>query len=193
MEEQKEKKERFTTCPCCGKETLKLPIKVDENELDKYVACMATGEPYTKTYSLYKGAVEVLVTEPSDVVKDKMNLLASKFSFLDEGTVKDIANNFIMRLFTLLPVLSITIKKGEDKPETKDVKSVTGPLLDEALEHIKDAEWLDKAYQRLVDPALVSGVTKTVLDRVVAKHTETCMLLQNSGFDPNFFAGIVQD
>lgn len=188
------KEEKLTKCPCCGKITLKLPVKVKQEELDRYVACMATGEAYTKTYQLFNGTIQVTVTEPKDVIKDKMNMLMSKFTMLEDGPAKDTANTFIVRLLTLLPILSISIhKEGQEKPEIKDINAVTLPLLDDVMEHLKDIDWLNKAYQKLCDPQVVSGVTKTVLDRLVAKHTETCILLQDSGFDPDFFAGIVQD
>lgn len=190
MEEEK-KEQNLIKCPCCGKLTLEPPVKVKDADLDKYVACMLTGEPYNRIYDLYKGALSVKVSELSDILKDKMNLLTSKFSLLEDGEIKDVANIFITRLFTLIPIERITISdKGAEK--SVDVRAVTIPLLEEALQHVQDKEWLNKAYEKLTAKETVLGVSKNILDKVVAKHLENCVLLQESGFDTNFFEGIVQ-
>ena len=190
MEEEK-KEPMLLKCPCCGKLTLEEPVKVKDTELDKYVACMLTGEPYSRSYELYKGLLTITATELSDPLKDKMNLLTSKFSMLQDGELKDIANTFITRLFTLIPITTIAVKEG-DENKLVDVRGIVEPLLNEALQHIEDKEWLKKAYDKMCAKETVLGISKNILDKVVAKHLENCLLLQDSGFDTNFFEGIVQ-
>ena len=56
-------KEELVKCPCCGKLTLTKPIKVKQDQLDKFLACTLTGVPYSSTYKLYKGSLLVTVSE----------------------------------------------------------------------------------------------------------------------------------
>lgn len=187
-----EKEKTLIKCPCCGKLTLEPPVKIKDEELDLYTACILTGEPYKKTYSLYNGLLEITVTGLTDEIKEKMNLLTSKFTFIENEEAKDMANLFIVRLFTLLPIVTITKKAPDREPETTVVQSNVLPILDEAFSHLQDKGWLEKHYKMLLDSAFTCGITKTVLDKVCAQHLRTVELLQDNGFDENFFTGIVQ-
>lgn len=187
MEEKKE----LVKCPCCGKLTLEKPFKIKDKDLDLYIASASTGIPYSKTYSLYDGKLKLTVCNADEITKDKMNLLVTRTSTEEEEALKEAQQLFIMRLFTLLPITCIEIT-GEQLCK-KDIKAVVMPLLDEALIHYKEKEWLDKAYARLMDPKEVTGVSKIIIDKVVAKHLENYVLLTDSGFDSNFFDVIVQD
>ena len=187
MEETKE----LVKCPCCGKFTLEKPFKIKEQDLDLYIASITTGVPYSKTYSLYNGKLKLTICDMDQRTKDKMNLLLTRTSMEETSELKELQQLFIMRLFTLLPVTHIEIT-GQPSCE-KDLKTLTSALLDQALLHYKEKEWLDKAYSKLMDPKEVTGVTKAVLDKVVAKHLENYQLLTDSGFDADFFDVIVQD
>lgn len=187
MEETKE----LIKCPCCGKLTLEKPFKIKEEDLDLYIASITTGVPYSKTYSLYEGKLKLTVCNMDEKTKDKMNLLVTRTNMEEEESLKEAQQLFIMRLFTLLPVIHIEITGKESC--SVDLKAVTFPLLDEGLLHYKEKAWLDKAYARLMDPAEVTGVSKIVIDKVVAKHLENYSLLTDSGFDTDFFDVIVQD
>ena len=90
-----------------------------------------------------------------------------------------------------MPIVSIKLL-SPDLIE-KDVRAVTLPLLQDALAKVKNKEWLQNAYKRLCDPSLVGAIPKAVLDKVVVKHLQNCALLTESGFDEDFFKGIVQD
>ena len=185
-----EETKELITCPCCGKPTLEKPIKVKQEDLDRYIASITTGEPYSKSYILHKGAVRVTVCNLDELTKDKMNLLVSRTNAEEDEALKGAQQLFIVRLFTLLPVTCIEVA-GEQECK-KDIKALTTPLLQDALEHYKEKDWLDKAYSRLMDPSEVTGLSKTVIDKVVAKHLENYTLLTDSGFDADFFDGIVQ-
>lgn len=182
-----EEKENLTTCPCCGKLTLEIPVKVKDSEMDKYMACLMTGQPYSKTYKLYKGKLQITVTALTDQIKDKMNLLMSKFTLIQDLATKDAANLFIIRLFTMLPIIGI--KKDQEELQ---LQATILPLLEESITHIEDKDWLDKHYKLLLDKKITGGISKDILDKVCAKHLENLVLLKDSGFDTDFFADIVQ-
>lgn len=62
-EEEKEKKApEFITCPCCGKPTLVKPLELNGPILDHYIACLVSGVPFSHTYPIYKGKLEVTVS-----------------------------------------------------------------------------------------------------------------------------------
>lgn len=191
-EEKKEQEVQMETCPCCGKPTLEPEKTYISNEvIDHYLACILTGEPFAKDYYLYNGKMKVRVTSLPDETLDKMNLLTSKFNFIQEEDLKDAYHLFLSRLFTFLPIVSITIKtNGEEK--IKDIQAVTKPLLDEAVQHTRDKEWLDKAYQTLLDPAVILCVPKNVLNDVVVGHLKVEKLLETQSASKNFFQGIVR-
>ena len=69
----------------------------------------------------------------------------------------------------------------------KDIQAVTKPLLDEAVQHTRDKEWLDKAYQTLLDPAVILCVPKNVLNDVVVGHLKVEKLLETQSASKNFF------
>ena len=182
-----EKERELVECPCCGKPTLELPMKIKDEELDRYTACLLSGEPYSKTYKLYRGKLGITVTALSDETREKMNLLMSKFTMLEEGETKDFANMFILRLFSFLPV--VRIDKGE---ESISLQTTMLQFLEEALTHIGDKEWLDKSYKALLDAKITGGISKDIIDKVCVKHLQNLVLLRDSGFDLDFFEGIVQ-
>ena len=187
-----EEKEELVKCPCCGKLTLQKPVKVKQSDLDLFLASTVTGVPYSKTYKLYKGAVAVTVAAVDEPAQDKMNILTTRMSIEEpDEDLKEIQQLFVIRLYTLLPIISIKILNPD--PIEKDVRAITLPLLQDALSNVKNKEWLQKAYERLCDPALVGALPKAVLNKVVAKHLQNCALLTESGFDQDFFMGIVQD
>lgn len=185
-----EKKPELIKCPCCGKITLEAPVKVNQDDLDKYIASIVSGVPYQKSYKLHRGAVSITVADCNDTVKDKMNLLITRTSQEVDEDLQQAQQLFMIRLFTLLPIVSIKVVGETDC--NKDIQAVAVPLLDEALQHYKEKEWLDAAYKRLMDPEQVTAVPKALLDKVVAKHMENCAILTDSGFDQDFFEGIVQ-
>ena len=189
MAEQKEPK--LIKCPCCGKLTLEAPVKIKQEDLDMYTASIITGAPYQKTYTMYKGAVRITVAALNDVIKDKMNVLPSRAMQEEDTSLQQAQQMFTIRLFTLLPV--ITIEVAGEKPCKKDIRAITMPLLDDALLHYKEKEWLDNAYKILIDPENVTAFSKTVIDKIVAKHLENYVLITDSGFDEDFFEGIAQD
>ena len=179
--------EKLMTCPCCGKLTLELPVKVKEAEMDHYTACLMTGQPYSKTYKLFKGKLQITVTALTDATRDKMNLLMSKFTLIEDDSIKDIANLFIVRLFAMLPVVSINKEK-----EGISLQATVSSMLDEALSKYNDKEWLEKNYKLLLDSKLTGGISKDIIDKVCAKHLQNAVMLRDSGFDPDFFTDIVQ-
>lgn len=187
-----EKKEpRIIKCPCCGKMTLEAPVKIKQDDLDRYTASIITGAPYQKTYKMYKGALQVTVAVLPDIIKDKMNILTTRAMQEENQELQQAQQLFTIRLFSLLPVL--TIEVAGETPCKKDVRAITTPLLEDALVHYGEKEWLDKAYKTLTDPENVTAFPRSVIDKIVAKHLQNYLLITDSGFDEDFFEGIAQD
>ena len=191
--EEKEQEKQLEICPCCGKPTLE-PDKVQlSNQIvDHYLTCVLTGEPFAKDYYLFNNKLRIRITSLSDETLDTMNLLTSKFNFLQQDSLRDAYRLFVERLFTFLPIVSISIKvNGEQK--VKDIQAIVKPLLKEAIEHVKDQEWLSKSYSLLLDPQTVFQVPKNVLDKVSASHLKLQKFLETQSSAKNFFQGIVRD
>lgn len=192
MEEKKPEEKKLEICPCCGKPTLEPDkVQLSNQVIDQYLACVITGEAFARDYYLYRDKMKIRITSLSDQILDKMNLLTSKFNFIQDDALKDAYQLFISRLFTFLPVVSISIKKDGEE-QTKDIQAVVKPLLQDAMQHFKDVEWLTKTYKMLLDPALVFSIPKNVLNDVVAGHLKIQKFLEAQNTPQNFFQGIVQ-
>lgn len=176
-----------TVCPCCGETTFTLPAKLPQQELDHYIACMLTGEEFTKTYKLFGDSIEITCRELNTDKADKVSRLLLKTPEKDPDTW----NRYVTRLCMLVPIVKIKYSKG-DLNEIKDITAVTEPLLAVSDKHVDDTEWLKAQYAALIDPAKVGALPRDVLDKVVRTHMTTVQTLVKSGFDQAFYEGIVQ-
>lgn len=176
-----------TVCPCCGEVTFTLPAKVHQEELDLYLACMLTGEQFTKTYKLFNDSIQITCKELNTDVSDKLSRLLLKTPESDP----DLWNRYVTRLAMLTPITKIKYNKG-DINETKDVEAITSPLLEVSDKHVNDIDWLKEQYTVLMDPSKVGAIPRDILDKVVGTHINNIQLLIKSGFDQSFYEGIVQ-
>lgn len=190
--EEKTQEKQLEICPCCGKPTLEIDnVQISPEILDHFLACVITGEPFARDYFLYNGKMKVRVTSLPDETLDAMNILTSKFNFIEDQKIKDAYSLFIARLFTLLPIVSVSIKK-DGQEVSKNIQAVVKPMLQQAGDHIKDLEWLTKAYTVMLDPEVCFKVPKRVMEEVVAGHLKIEKLLEMQSTSKTFFQGIVQ-
>ena len=76
-EQEPSTEQQYDICPCCGKPTLKRPVKPGQELTDHWMACMISGTPFTHTYPLFKGRVEIMVGMMSPETEGKLSLLTS--------------------------------------------------------------------------------------------------------------------
>lgn len=179
--------ERKVTCPCCGQETLKVPVSIPEHLKDTYVACMLTGEPYKQRYELYEGKLNITVQDLSKQDVDELTQLNIKAQLLPEAQ-RDIMQQIIGRCYRMLPIISIDIQIN-DQEKVFAVRDQVHTLLNTIRMQMTKEE-LTALYNTFSNTNLFSNVPEAVLDRVVTKHILQSRALVQSGFDDSFYQGI---
>lgn len=193
----------FVHCPCCGKPTLKKPVKPGDELLDQWLACTATGVPFSHVYSLYGGRVTVTAVQPDATAGARVAAALSAidrakdiadFTELSESDLSALAN--AIRLFSCVREIAFT------SPVQK--KFDTGAAADQAIGMLVEAlpmqrasagqeTWAGKlksAYAVMTDKANISTLPTGVLLAVGQTHAQITDILMSAGFDRDFWQGI---
>lgn len=197
---EKKEEPKMATCPCCGQETIKRPVKVDGKIIDDYLASIMTGVPFSHTFPMFDGRLKITVS-----VADKQEgLVLYRFVFMTEpfaqesSTVRD----FLGLVNTYCSIRKIIVTKGEDQNVYMPAEHVIAACRkivdvwekeDLAKEEKKKAEFLQAlqtAYNELIVPAVVSSTPMLILNRILTDFRTIESLLLEAGFDENFWKGI---
>ena len=197
--------QQYDICPCCGKPTLKRPVKPSQMLMDHWMACMISGTPFTHTYPLFNGRVEITVGIMSSETEGKLSLLTSlldlAFKWMESSPDKPVnmpqvkamarmcsvihkirlkasANDW--REFLPIDALDIAIKKLLPLRET----------LMEDKEPIGIADILMDIQTLLTAPTTISSLPMDLLATTTEAHMQLNNILMNAGFDENFWSGI---
>lgn len=184
--------ENVQTCPCCGMQTFKLPVKIDQGALEHYLCGVLAGLPYKKEYSLYKGKIKILASQLSH--GDKLLLYNAQKRILVENdtALKDVLQDICFRCARLIPVQRITLDLGTaDTEKVFQIGSYVRSSLSRILQPI-DISQARSILDTLLDPRHVSSVSQDILDKVVQTHLSSLNLITSSGFDQDFYQGIPQ-
>lgn len=180
------------TCPCCGMQTFKLPVKIEQDALQHYLCGVLAGLPYKKEYSLYKGKIKILASELSHGDKLLLYNIQKRILVENNTQLKDVLQDICFRCVRLIPVQRITLDLGTaDTEKVFQVGSQVRGALSRVLQPI-DIVQARAILDKLLDPQFVSSVSQELLDRVVQTHLSALNLITSSGFDQDFYQGIPQ-
>ena len=204
MADEKKEPEKIK-CPCCGELTLTQPLDVKGVTLDEFLSSIITGEPYTHTYKMYSGSVEVTVEA---LPKQTSNVLAlctkvlrsyiTKLEASDDEHARAAAvpvNELLGTMRRYFGVKMISMYK--DKKLFKQY--LPADAMREAAAEISNAylkgqdafdDAVAKAIERCLAPETISALPVDAVENIVLTHADIYIILMNAGFDENFWEGI---
>lgn len=194
------KKPEYITCPCCGKPTLVKPLELSGPVLDHYMSCLISGVPFSHTYPVYKGKLEVTVTrlskEQEQAVKDTDAVLSNCEVLLSDrvSSIRELAQ--IIKLYVSIKDIRIASASKVCYPQTvvlevcEEIKKLRLDVLADTIDHQVLAEKLAGFLKVLMNPEAMSAVPSSMLAAIVETHSHLFYILMDSGFDVNFWNGI---
>ena len=184
-----ESEAKTTVCPCCGKQTMKLPVQVSESFKQHFLSCMISGTPYQRQYMLFEGKVKVIVTQLHPEWQDNLIQLGVKARLADSQAEKTVLNNISQRVFRLLPIRKFCVTDFRNNSQEYNISDIVFALLKEAL-LAQNIQSLQKIYAKLNDPQVIPCLSMPLIDKLIVTHNRTLDILVESGFDDLFYAGI---
>lgn len=180
------------TCPCCGKQTMKVPATIDQVSKQEFLAAILTGTQYTHTYNLFNGDLSITIRQISNKVRDKLIHIANKGLLIEDAEEQHYLNIIMSRLYKLSSIVSITVSTQGDSSKFKvyNIEQVVSDTIDKLINYT-DKTQLSAINEHIVDPANVSSVPVYIIDKVLQTHTNQVAVLVQSGFDETFQKGIV--
>ena len=192
-------------CPCCGELTLTQPLDVKGVTLDEFMASIIAGTPYTHTYKMYSGSVEVTVESLSKQLSNMLflakQLLHNYINKLeaDENPVnragaspiKELAGT--MQLFFGVKLISIYKDKTLVKQYMPaDVMQEAAAMIIKASTEGQDAfeDTVAKYIERCISPDTLSSLPDGAIKTIVVTHADIYAMMLGAGFDENFWEGI---
>ena len=185
---QLEERNTLTVCPCCGKQTFPVPAEIDSAEKEHYLACILTGVPYSKTYSLFDGRVQLEMAEAQPSFLDKLTRLSAKATLWEDKQQKSVLSDIVTRLFRYHTIVSISVQVDSSRT-IKKVRPAVEAILQEALSE-EDGNKFNSIYEKIVSPDVIGTISNLILDKVIITHNRVMDVLALSGFDDSFYKGI---
>lgn len=185
-----QKEPLFTECPCCKQKTFELPLKPKQDDLQLYMACLLSGQPFKKTYSLWDGRIKIEATEISQQKLIAMQKVATKLAFADHGQISDMLKIISDVLFNKAYITKIMLYKDGQQEKVYDIEPIWYKAIQEVLK-AQTKEDLQKILKVLTSPQNVSAVSMSLLQKVVKTHNSITELLSLSGFDADFFGDLL--
>ena len=196
---EKKEEPKMATCPCCGQETIKRPVKVDGKIIDDYLSSIMTGVPFSHTFPLFDGRLKIT----AGVADKQEGLILYRFVFMTEpfGQESSLVRDFLGLVNTYCSIRKIVVTKGEDQNiymPAEHILSACKKIVDtweneDLKNEEKKAEFmqaLQAAYNELIAPAVVSSTPMLILNRILTDFRTIESLLLEAGFDENFWKGI---
>lgn len=192
---------KYTTCPCCGQPTLRQPVKPGQALTDHWMACMIAGVPFSHTYPLYAGRVEITVSMMTAETEKLVNALSAKLNVFEPDMSQSDAMQVdlphmraMLRMYALIDKIRIRTSMNDWKEflpreVVHDVKSRVDSAArgDTPLARL---EALDAAYDMLMSSSMLSSLPLDIIATVTEAHIQLNSIMMNAGFDQNFWAGI---
>lgn len=200
-DEQKDKAV-YEICPCCGKPTLLRPVEIKGELLDHYLSCMISGVPFTHTYPIYKGKLEVTITvlpnEKMYSMRSGLTAVDALHSKLPDNEVLNKNIKTLLQLYCCVSAVNINmpgVAKLLQPEETaqdicKQLKTLQLSFAAGSVSKEDVEKELDKYYATLTSASVVSAVPIAVLGALIETHNKLYDILIDAGFDTNFWKGI---
>lgn len=198
---QEELEQKFVQCPCCGQFTMRKPLKPNDRLVDHWLACMVSATPFSHTYPIYDGKINITVTQLSPDIDDKVTAMTAALDSLKSKDWEELKvginlSNMLgaVRLFSIIPEITVFVKNNTNVYKPQEVVLGCYEDLMKAKHSNNDKETclelLGKCYRQLTDQALVSALPFHILLATCETHTRLSVILQELGFDSNFWEGI---
>lgn len=196
---EKQEKPDMAICPCCGKPTVKKPIKVDSKIVDDYMASIITGVPFNHTFEMFDGKLALTV----GAVPRDTSILLYRFGFLVEPfaitdtPVADLLG--LVNAYHGIQKIVVNSSKGDKiyMPGThiieackKLVEAWSGKDLTNAETKAEFIQAVQQLYIQLASTDVVSATPPAVITRVVNDFRALETIMLEAGFDENFWKGI---
>jgi hypothetical protein len=195
------KQPEFITCPCCGKPTLVKPLELNGPVLDHYMACLVSGVPFSHTYPVYKGKLEITATRLTKKQEQTLRTVSNVLEMC-EGRLPEqvsIVRELTNVIKTYISIIDIRLHAGESKTfyPQETVLAVCDKLCEIRMDIISGTisnedltKVIQNLYGTLVSPGVLSAVPQPMIASVVETHSHLFYILLDSGFDVNFWNGI---
>ena len=191
---------KLIICPCCGKKTLASPVVPDKESMDSMMACILTGTPYSREYSLYHDQVRITATSTSvedvDIIGKGLFTIGAFSDFSMSSSLEGYKG--LLQLYAGIAEIRVKGKDGITKfaPKTAALQTVQDMLtLRGKLVADGKSEELVNTFKTLVlsplkDPAVVSGVPISILQSISVLHEQLRLLVSEAAFDKDFWSRI---
>jgi len=191
----------YEICPCCGKPTLPVPVTPNAQLLDHWLACMATGVPFSRTYPLYAGRVKITVTQLTPENADAVTAMCTKLSLIASNIILDDLSLNVDMLASAAKIC-IGIESIEMKANGQDLLFKPAECVLKAAELLKQidigdsvdkgklANVIREISDNLISPKYMSAVPPKLLLLLLETHNKLYDVLLNAGLDKNFWDGI---
>ena len=192
--QQEPPKERRTMCPCCHQMTLpETPDKLNPELVDQYMACVLSGTPFSHEYPLYNGRMLVTAAAPTPEQKNAADTLVS---ILNECTSPLIIERDNMRgmIRIAASIQEIKLNPGRDDMRVyhpaASLVEMAAALKQYKSQYPTEHDGVAMKLKQLTSPETMSGIPPHVLIAVTNTHASITAIMNNLGFDRNFWKGI---
>jgi len=200
---QPPQEDRFVKCPCCGQHTLKKPVKLGDDLLTQWLACTATGLPFSHVYKLYGGRVLITATQPGAETIARLAAASAAIDYaLNDKDYTGLQAAELQNMMNSVRLFSCVNKVAFTSPTTRAYD--TGAAAEQAVALLVDARadqrvhadrqlWHDKLVKAntiITDNENVSAIPLGVLLAVGQTHVQLTDILMDAGFDADFWQGI---
>lgn len=191
---QEQPKERHIMCPCCHQMTLpEVPNKLNPQLVDHYMACVLSGVPFNHEYPLFDGRILVTASAPSPEQKQAADQLVSILNGCQSQLIIE-RDNMRGMIRIMMGIMEIKLNPGRDDMRVYHPATALTEMLTQLKEYMnsypEEQDGVAQKLKQLTGPDTASGVPPHVLLAVTNAHASITAILNNIGFDRNFWKGI---
>jgi len=191
------KQDDMMRCPCCGKNTLHTPLKVNTELMDHYMTCVMTGVPFWHDYPLYNGRIvlriKMLDTEHQRLLDRISMALEMWVDAVSAQTEKVQINQLRVLLRNQMHLEQVKMTNGPGV-KTWNVSEIVTHKVKSLFENEESVKITPEQYKSLYslchEPELVSGLSEQLLSVAIDTHYRLSSILIATGIDENFWQGI---
>lgn len=180
------KQQKTKICPCCKQMTLQVPVQLKDIQLQNYIACMLTGEPFKKQYNLFNGKLRITLIDISDFKLSKIQYITAIWRRQTDPKIKDILKNILDILIARSSIYKVEIQNQNNAKIAYDIQSIWKEAANATLKATCKQDY-QKVATLLTDSNNISPVTFVIFQRLIQKHNILLDAIIQSGFDQNFF------
>lgn len=188
--------ENMMRCPCCGKNTLKAPLKVNTDLMDHYMSCVMTGVPFWHDYPLYGGRIVLRITMLDNERQRLLDKLSTGLELLADVVVQSEklqANQLRVLTRNLLHLEQVKMQNGPGVKTWQVAETLTKKMRDifSTAGTVKlSSEQFIQLHELCHDPEKVSGLSEQLISVAIDTHYRLSSILIATGIDENFWQGI---